>query len=177
MNNSNAIERTNSSTSQGLGNNQQSAGTSNYGNRRPFSGYAKNAASEESKKEIAKDDMILFDDGEKAAETKPPQRSFYNEKESSYPDPYYKKLKKERDEYTRFEMRSNDFRRNKEGSFDNSYQQQQQKEEVRTVPWMSKRTAGISSSLVRAHNEIIEFVNYIIPSKEDHRLREKSMER
>ncbi len=50
-------------------------------------------------------------------------------------------------------------------------------DEERLAPWMTKSTMKIKNSLVRFHNEIIDFVNYIVPSKEAHAKREKALER
>jgi non-canonical poly(A) RNA polymerase PAPD5/7 len=40
-------------------------------------------------------------------------------------------------------------------------------------PWMSKTTKSIGDTLLRFHNEIIEFYNYIKPSKKNHASRMK----
>ena len=48
-------------------------------------------------------------------------------------------------------------------------------DEEKLAPWMSRSTQKIRNTLVRFHNEIIDFVNYITPSKEDHTLRETSL--
>jgi len=50
-------------------------------------------------------------------------------------------------------------------------------DEEKLAPWMSRSTQKIRNTLVRFHNEIIDFVNYVTPSKEDHILREKSLEK
>lgn len=176
MNNPDRSERGNMPIIQSSTSNQSGDGNS-YGYKKTGSNYvSRYSSTEESKKEFAKDDIIFFEDNDQPSESKGYQRNLNNERLGNYGDSTYKKVKKSRDDYSRFETKSAEFRRERENPWDNSAQQPQQKE-VRSVPWMSKRTAGISSSLVRAHNEIIEFVNYVIPTKEEHAHREKSLER
>jgi len=50
-------------------------------------------------------------------------------------------------------------------------------DEERLAPWMTNSTQKIKNTLVRFHNEIIDFVNFITPSKEDHNKREKGLEK
>lgn len=50
-------------------------------------------------------------------------------------------------------------------------------EEEKLAPWMSQSTQKIKNTMVRFHNEIIDFVNYVAPLKEEHAKREKAMER
>lgn len=42
---------------------------------------------------------------------------------------------------------------------------------IQTVPWLSDETSEIKNPNTRLHNEIIEFYDYIRPSKEDHKKR------
>lgn len=50
-------------------------------------------------------------------------------------------------------------------------------DEERLAPWMSNATQKIRNTLVRFHNEIIDFVNFITPSEDDHNRREKGLEK
>lgn len=50
---------------------------------------------------------------------------------------------------------------------DQAYQQ-----EKVYAPWMSKATSMIQNINVRLHNEIVEFSNYIQPTKDDVQKRE-----
>jgi hypothetical protein len=50
-------------------------------------------------------------------------------------------------------------------------------EEKKEAPWMSKQTFKIRNTLVRFHNEIIDFMNHVSPTKEEHAKREKAFER
>ncbi len=50
-------------------------------------------------------------------------------------------------------------------------------EEKKEAPWMTKQTFKIRNTLVRFHNEIIDFMNFVAPSKEEHQRREKAFER
>jgi hypothetical protein len=43
---------------------------------------------------------------------------------------------------------------------------------VQVAPWMTKRTRDINDSLLRFHNEIIEFCEYVSPTDAEHRLKE-----
>lgn len=143
-----------------------------------------------------KDEFIQFNDdndnhdGQSSLQAKKPQSY---QQSSSAIDTIFKKLKKGQDEYSKHSSRQYDSKKDNSNNRynDNSYNsrkdkdrsrdyyqdQYREEERVDRVPWMSEKTASISSSLVRAHNEIIEFVNYIIPTKESHRIRERSLER
>jgi hypothetical protein len=50
-------------------------------------------------------------------------------------------------------------------------------EETRVAPWMIKTTHKIKNTLVRLHNEIIDFVNYVAPRDEEHKKRETAFKR
>ena len=50
-------------------------------------------------------------------------------------------------------------------------------DEEKLAPWMSQSTQKIKNTLVRFHNEIIDFVNFCVPSKEEHAKRERSIEK
>ena len=50
-------------------------------------------------------------------------------------------------------------------------------DDEKLAPWMSKSTQKIKNTLVRFHNEIIDFANHVTPSKEEHTKREKSLAR
>lgn len=43
------------------------------------------------------------------------------------------------------------------------------------APWMTSRTRDIKDSLLRFHNEVIEFCEYVSPTKEEHTFREKAL--
>jgi len=45
------------------------------------------------------------------------------------------------------------------------------------APWMSKSTGKIENPIIRFHNEIIDFVDYIGPSQKEDSLRKKSFEK
>ena len=141
-----------------------------YGNsKKLFSGSSK-PIQEESKKELSnKDDILLFDEDDQSVMKNKP-----NEKPSNSIETIFKKLKKGREEYSKLEIKQPESRRDRDNS--NGFMITQPTE-ISNIPWMSKKTMGISSSLVRAHNEIIEFVNYIVPTKEDHAIREASLEK
>jgi non-canonical poly(A) RNA polymerase PAPD5/7 len=42
---------------------------------------------------------------------------------------------------------------------------------------MSKGTARVKNTLVRFHNEIIDFMNFVAPSKDEHLKREEAFAR
>jgi non-canonical poly(A) RNA polymerase PAPD5/7 len=46
---------------------------------------------------------------------------------------------------------------------------------VQVAPWMTSRTRDIKDSLLRFHNEVIEFCEYVSPTKEEHAFREKAL--
>jgi len=48
-------------------------------------------------------------------------------------------------------------------------------DDEKLAPWMTRSTQKIRNTLVRFHNEIIDFVSYVMPSKDDHNLREQSL--
>lgn len=50
-------------------------------------------------------------------------------------------------------------------------------EEKKVAPWLSKGTSAIRNTLVRFHNEIIDFCNYILPTETEHKRRETAMDR
>jgi hypothetical protein len=50
-------------------------------------------------------------------------------------------------------------------------------EEKKEAVWLTKQTFKIKNTLVRFHNEIIDFMNYVSPTKEEHQRREKAFER
>jgi len=45
------------------------------------------------------------------------------------------------------------------------------------APWISDSTMSIKNPNVRLHNELIEFTNYISPSKEDYNKRTNAIKR
>ena len=45
----------------------------------------------------------------------------------------------------------------------------------RVAPWMTKKTRDIRDSLLRFHNEIIEFSEYICPTPQEHEVRERAL--
>ena len=58
---------------------------------------------------------------------------------------------------------------------DRGYSSNKSVDEEKLAPWMTRSTQKIRNTLVRFHNEIIDFVSYVMPSKEDHNLREQSL--
>lgn len=50
-------------------------------------------------------------------------------------------------------------------------------EETKVAPWMLRTTHKVKNTLVRLHNEIIDFVNYVAPRDEEHRKRELAYKR
>ncbi|KAL4464118.1 hypothetical protein ABPG74_006055 [Tetrahymena malaccensis] len=52
-----------------------------------------------------------------------------------------------------------------------------QADEQKVAPWASLRTLRIKNPLLRLHNEIIELTDYLSPTKQEHEIRLKSMER
>ncbi|KRX10728.1 hypothetical protein PPERSA_00498 [Pseudocohnilembus persalinus] len=49
--------------------------------------------------------------------------------------------------------------------------------ERKIAPWISKKTLRIQNSVLRLHNEIIEFTQYLQPTKAEHQLRMDSFNR
>ena len=86
----------------------------------------------------------------------------------------WKKLKKSKDDYSKLEINPHDSE--SKADPDPIYSFSELKN-LRHVPWMSKKTSEISATLVRAHNEIIEFVNYLGPTNQVHTARENSFEK
>lgn len=43
------------------------------------------------------------------------------------------------------------------------------------APWISEATTNIKNANIRLHNEIVEFTNYIAPSKQDYQIRLKTI--
>lgn len=43
------------------------------------------------------------------------------------------------------------------------------------APWMTGRTKDIKDALLRFHNEIIEFAEYVSPTTAEHASREKAL--
>ena len=117
----------------------------------------------------SKKDFIEFGSPDKPAET---QKRESQKRSQSTIDAIFKQVKKSHDSYSRHE-----FKQQEEREPHNREEHKYPEKTNTKVAWMSKRTSGISSSIVRAHNEIIEFVDYIVPTKEDHRIREKSFSR
>lgn len=132
----------------------------------------------------SKKDFIQFDDDDEEEKPSNPSRTNATQNQSkSAIDNIFKKVKKSNDDYSRTEVTQNDSgrdrnHRERDQQYSDSYSQRKERESsAPNVPWMSIRTGSISSSLVRAHNEIIEFVNHVVPTKEAHRIRERSLER
>lgn len=57
--------------------------------------------------------------------------------------------------------------------FNNQTEKEKEVREKDIAPWISNGTAHMTDSLLRFHNEIIEFYNYIKPSKKSHGLKMK----
>ena len=49
--------------------------------------------------------------------------------------------------------------------------------ERRLAPWMSSSTRKVNNTLIRFHNEIIDFAEHVGPSKKDQAIRKKSFEK
>ena len=171
MNKSERNDRNGSTTDR----NQNNQYGKNTGSKKFPSSSSKMMQQEESKKEsVSKADILFFDDDDAPSDNKATEKNQPNERPGNAIDKIFKKLKKGKEEYSKIESQTMEPRREKERGNGLILEQPR---DVSNVPWMSKKTMAISSSLVRAHNEIIEFVNYIVPTKEEHRIREKSLEK
>jgi hypothetical protein len=45
------------------------------------------------------------------------------------------------------------------------------------APWVSKETHRVGNTLVRFHNEVVDFVSYVSPPDDEHEKREKAFKR
>jgi len=118
--------------------------------------------------------FIEFDEADDLQQTQPSYLVKAGEGESI--DDMFRKLKKVKNEEGDSEQKSarevykGSSRKTKEVVID-------EEDEKKMAPWMSNATSKIENTTLRLHNEIMDFVEYIGPSKKEDALRKKSFEK
>ena len=118
---------------------------------------------------------------EEAEETQQNQPSYLVAAEEGMKtiDNMFKKLKKSKNEDENTDRKSARevyLSSNEKGSRRNK-DAVDEEEEKKMAPWMSSATKNIENTTLRFHNEIMDFVEYVGPSKKEDAIRKKSFEK